>query len=391
MTPRRRVGGGSADQPHRAGAAAAGAAGRATDEEKVEVEAEVPPRDPIGNGEIINHTYIERFANFFPIASMAETISSAVAQEAVSQVISTILERYDHSSDAKDRMDRMEMAHIRLEAALEASQRWSVTSAPLLRWRSKLKRAAQECDCTLRRCRQRLQEEEDRSSLPRRVARTTMSFVSSIVGRGGDEELAGSTVRRFERYADGASEFLRYVELGGGILRRSMFFDGALVRHLLEGKGTKYCFVSEGQHLSFVLQPFIPPERGMQATLLFLLQDSNSPENNFRFTLILRISETTNIVGSVVRCLELFTPQLSSTTEIVKTKLTQLPTQDLHWIPDAQSVYGRDEPGDNLEIIFSKWARPNPHCCQQLNRSYGTQRSYYQLGTKDNRAQTSVT
>ncbi|KAF8673173.1 hypothetical protein HU200_048721 [Digitaria exilis] len=160
---------------------------------------------------------------------MAETISSAVAQEAVSQVISTILERYDHSSDAKDRMDRMEMAHIRLEAALEASQRWSVTSAPLLRWRSKLKRAAQECDCTLRRCRQRLQEEEDRSSLPRRVARTTMSFVSSIVGRGGDEELAGSTVRRFERYADGASEFLRYVELGGGILRRSMFFDEDLM------------------------------------------------------------------------------------------------------------------------------------------------------------------
>nr|CAB3491912.1 unnamed protein product [Digitaria exilis] len=272
-------------------------------------------------------------------------------------------------------MDRMEMAHIRLEAALEASQRWSVTSAPLLRWRSKLKRAAQECDRTLRRCRQRMQEEEeDRSSLPRRVARITMSFVSSIVGRGGDEELGGSVVRRFEWFADGASEFLRYVEHGGGTLCRSVFFDGALVRHLLEGKGTKYCFVSGRQHLSFVLQPFIPPERGMQATLLLLLQDSNSPENNFQFTLSLRISESTNIVGSVVRCLELFKPHLSSATEVVKTKLTQLPTQDFPWIPDAHSVYGRDEPGDNLEIIFSKWVRPNPLCCQQLDQSNGSQR-----------------
>jgi hypothetical protein len=35
----------------------------------------------------------------------------------------------------------MEMAHIKMEAALETSNKWNVTSVPLLHWQSKLKRA----------------------------------------------------------------------------------------------------------------------------------------------------------------------------------------------------------------------------------------------------------
>ncbi|KAF8700129.1 hypothetical protein HU200_034495 [Digitaria exilis] len=221
----------------------------------------------------------------------------------------------------------------------EASQRWSVTSVPLLRWQSKLKHAAQECDHTLRRCRRRVQEEEEeRSSLPSRVARFAMSFVTSILGGVSDDELEGSAVRRFERFADGASEFLR------------------------------------GQHLSFILQPFIPPGHGMEAALLLLLEDDNYPENNFLLTLSLRLSESTDIVGSVVRCLELFTPYLRSTAEAAKKKLTQLPTQDLLWVPDARFVYGHDEPEDNLDIIFAKQSRPNPLCCQQVYQSDSMQR-----------------
>ncbi|KAF8700136.1 hypothetical protein HU200_034502 [Digitaria exilis] len=128
---------------------------------------------------------------------MAEIVSSAVTQEAVHQVLDKLKERYEHNSDAKDRMERMEMAHVRLEAALEASCQWSVTSAPLLRWRSKLKRAAQECDHTLRRCRRRSQEEEGEKrrraaagspSLLTRVSRAATSFISSISGSGDDDD-----------------------------------------------------------------------------------------------------------------------------------------------------------------------------------------------------------
>nr|CAB3451796.1 unnamed protein product [Digitaria exilis] len=52
------------------------------------------------------------------------------------------------------------MAQIRLEAALETSEKWQITDASLLRWRRKLKRAAQECDETLHKCKQRILEDE---------------------------------------------------------------------------------------------------------------------------------------------------------------------------------------------------------------------------------------
>nr|CAB3490185.1 unnamed protein product [Digitaria exilis] len=290
---------------------------------------------------------------------MAETLSSAVAQEAVHHVVHKLKETYEHSSTftAKKSIERMEMAHIRLEAALEASRQWSISSAPLLRWRSKLKRATQECDHTLRRCKRRLQEEKESYSLPSVVARAAMSLVSSIFGHGGDEEVGGSAsaMRRFEWFADSASEFLRYVEIGGSTPWRFVFFDSALVRHLLEGKGTKNCFVHGGQHLSFVLQPFSASECGMECTLIFSHKDGDAPEDNFLLSLNLRLSESTNIIGVVVRCMELFAPHLSSTAEAVKTKLTQLPMQDLRWVPDAHVIPVRDEHWDNLYTIFSKW------------------------------------
>jgi len=132
----------------------------------------------------------------------AEMVSSAVAQEAVNQVLSRIKDGCQHKSDAKEHIERMEMAHIKLEAALETSNKWNVTSVPLLRWRSKLKRASHECDNTLRRCRQRLQEEEEvqqavrSSSFPKRIVHTAMSFVSLIFSHSNDDGLKGSTVAR---------------------------------------------------------------------------------------------------------------------------------------------------------------------------------------------------
>ncbi|KAG0530441.1 hypothetical protein BDA96_05G186700 [Sorghum bicolor] len=272
----------------------------------------------------------------------AELVGSVVAQEAVNQILSRIKEGYQDKSDAKENIERMEMAHIKLEAALETSYKWNVTSVPLLRWRSKLKRASQECDNTMRRCRQRLQEEEEvqqavrSSSFPKRIAHTAMSFVSSIFSGGDDDLLKGSTVaRRFERFAEGASEFLR------------------------------------GQHLSLLLQPFTTPKPGMEGNLIFLLEDVNAPENNFFLSLQLRLSESIDIVGVVVRCLNLFTPHLSSTTETVKTKLTQVPTQDLSWVSHAYSALGcYAEEHNNFHTVCSKWFRPNPLCCQQQDNQY---------------------
>ncbi|CAD6253340.1 unnamed protein product [Miscanthus lutarioriparius] len=307
----------------------------------------------------------------------AQMVSSAVAQEAVNQILSRIKECYQDTSDAKENIERMEMAHIKLEAALETSNKWNVTSVPLLRWRSKLKRASQECDNTLRMCRQRLQEEEEvqqavrNSSFPKRITHNAMSFVSLFFSHGNDDGLKGSTVaQRFERFAEGASEFLRYVELGG-TPHRYMFSD-PLIRHLITGKGTKYCFVSNGQHLSFLLQPFSSlQEHGMEVGLILLLEDTSAPENDFAFALNLRLSESTDIVRIAVGCLHLSIPYLGSTVEIVKTKLTQVPTQDLCWVSNGYPVFSHCVEHQNyLHTIWSKWIRPNPICCQQQDHHY---------------------
>jgi len=46
----------------------------------------------------------------------AELVGSVVAQEAVNQILSRIKEGHQDKSDAKEHIERMEMAHIKLEA-----------------------------------------------------------------------------------------------------------------------------------------------------------------------------------------------------------------------------------------------------------------------------------
>jgi hypothetical protein len=58
----------------------------------------------------------------------------------------------------KRNLEMLEIAHIRLEAALETSDKWQITDASLLRWRKKLKRAALECEDTIHECKERVLE-----------------------------------------------------------------------------------------------------------------------------------------------------------------------------------------------------------------------------------------
>jgi hypothetical protein len=148
------------------------------------------------------------------------------------------------------------MAQIRFEVALETSNKWQITDPSLLRWRSKLKRAIEECDDTLHKCKQRILQDEHmeqevkNSSLPNRIVHATKSFALSIFKRN-DNELSRSIAQRFEWYADGASEFLRFIELGG-TPRRHMTFD-TLVKNLFAGKALHHKIVQGNKYPSFQL------------------------------------------------------------------------------------------------------------------------------------------
>jgi hypothetical protein len=200
---------------------------------------------------------------------MAEIVGSAVVQELVSKILSGLLQKYEEkqNSYAFRNLERLEMAHIRLEAVLQTSNKWDITDTSLLRWRRKLKSIAQECDDTLHRCRQRILEDEhiekevSNSTLPKRVVHATRSFVSSIFNQDNDN-LNRSIVQRFEWFADGLSEFLRLLELGG-TPRCHMPFD-PLIRHLLAGKILQHRIIRANKCPLFLqLAPFISAEHGI--------------------------------------------------------------------------------------------------------------------------------
>ncbi|KAM3197904.1 hypothetical protein ACQJBY_073153 [Aegilops geniculata] len=295
---------------------------------------------------------------------MAEIVASAVVGETVTRVSSFIIDKPGKRPCGRDEMERLEMAHIKMEAALQLSDRWQITAAPVLLWRSKLKRAAQECDDTLRHLTQRQRavvDEELRrqaSSLPTRIAHAAKSLVSSLVSRGKD---VGEPVpvRRFERFAEGAGEFVRFVELGGSP-RQNLFFD-PLIGHLLAGKTARYQALQGGRFYYLGIRPTSFAERGVEAMVGFVLQDFRAPAKSFSSRFMLRLSESSDVLGIIARCMQAVTPHLKAAAEGFTRELVQLPTQDFSWVeslPFRETEYWVD-----IHRTLTQCLRPDPLCC----------------------------
>lgn len=297
---------------------------------------------------------------------MAEMVGSAVVQEAVSQLLSGVVQRYAESNGNRN-LERLEMAHIRLEAALETSDKWQITDASLLRWRRKLRHAARECHDTLHRCKHRILEEEQvqqqvrNSSLPNRIVHAAKSFVFSAFR--DNSELSRPMVQRLEWFADRASEFVRFVEAGATAHRHMPF--NSLVKHLFAGKELHHRIVGENGSPSCLLWlvPYITAEHGVEACLKLVRKDGNAPENEFFFGVMLQISESTDMVGIVVKCLRLFPAHFQPIVETVKKELAQLPMQDFSWVPYVDLWHRKH--WDDLHSFTTQWFRPDPLCCRQ--------------------------
>jgi hypothetical protein len=80
-------------------------------------------------------------------------------------------------------------------------------------------------------------------------------------------------------------------------------------------------------------------EHGTNASLLFIQLDGTA-DINFHFSLTVQLSESTDIIGIAVKCLQFFAPHFSCTFENIRNKITQLLTQDCSWVP---SIYSYDK------------------------------------------------
>jgi hypothetical protein len=196
------------------------------------------------------------------------------------------------------------------------------------------------------------------SSLPNRIVHATMSFVFSVLNRNNNK-LRRSIAQRFEWYACGASKFLRFIELGGTPRCHVPF--NSLVQNLFWGKELHHKIVRK--KVSFVSIDVVGAylEHGTNANLSFIQYDG-TPDINFHFSLTVQLSESTDIVGIAVKCLQFFAPHFNCTFENIRNEITQLLTQNYSWAPSIYSYHR--EHWDKLGSFVSQWSRPNPFCCK---------------------------
>ena len=169
--------------------------------------------------------------------------------------------------------------------------------------------------------------------------------------------------QRFEWYEDGASEFLRFIELGG-TPHCHMPFD-SLVKNLFAGKELHHKIVRGNKYPSFQLwlEPVRTLEHGTNACLTFVQYDGTL-ESHIFVGLVVQLSESTDIFGIALRCLQFFNPHFKCNFENIRNELTQLSAQEFSWGPSMYSSYHKKH-WDKFNSFVLQWTRPNPFCCKQ--------------------------
>jgi hypothetical protein len=294
---------------------------------------------------------------------MAGILGSAVVQEVITRVSSVIFRKHEEKVSRKDSIERLKMVHTELELAIERSGKLPITDKSLLHRRKILKRAFEECGDVLQRCKLQAQEDEETetgvsptvdSSFPKRIARATKSSIAYFFTTGKDD-LSSSDVGKFAWLADCASKFVRDVESGCSL--RHYTFCNPLVRHLLQGKTLKH-EMEEGSEFRYLhLLPKSFEERGVEAQLQYLYVDRKAVDKSFRTNLLLRLSESTDLVGIAIKCLQSLASLFNLAAESATGELTLL--ANLH---DMSQSF--DPPMAGMHIEHTHFWRPDPVCCK---------------------------
>ena len=151
------------------------------------------------------------------------------------RIMSSLTDKDEEKAEQKENIERLEMAHIRMVAAL----RWQITDWQLLQWQRRLKRAAQECDETqLAIEEEKMRQQVSQSSFSKRIAHATKSLLISsftvepVIVTTSQAVASFANVQKFERFANVANEFLKrpssLVERCGGTRSSTLSSDSFL-------------------------------------------------------------------------------------------------------------------------------------------------------------------
>lgn len=283
---------------------------------------------------------------------MADTVCSAVAGEAV-QRLCLLLSGEDETGEMK--VDRVEMAVLKLETIVAMSEDWQVTHAPLLRWKAKLKRVIKEGKGIIRSNRRNTGTLEElgrarSSSFPRRVARAVKRFMPFSRGTTPGDDLTDSAVRRFERIADGADGFIEFVRCGGR--PKTLMFLPSFARSLAAGEAAELSLRMEGGTAVMLLQPWWLELEGGDGTaaaacMWMSYEHDVAWEKNFKMMAAFRVSESLDAMRVATSCVELLPPQFGAAREAMKDLLAEM------------AVHGRNSPAPSaMYLSFVRAVQP---------------------------------
>jgi len=239
-------------------------------------------------------------------------VASALAQEGVSRVSSFISTKLDDRASGSHNVARLEMALSRLEFVLEWARKRPITYVSLIRRWGMFSRAYNEGVDLLNKHKLPAALEGHaetgqvvvRSSYYylRRIATAAYFSLSSLAGLN-EQCLSSSVVQIFEGYADSAGKFVADVE-SACPFRRDTFSPYPFVRKLLQGRYVSYHKRVKGSHvLWFNIRPEVLEGRGVEAYLRYECFDPQRLDKSFSLDLRLRLSESTDVVGTAIDCL----------------------------------------------------------------------------------------
>ncbi|CAN6198538.1 unnamed protein product [Urochloa humidicola] len=265
---------------------------------------------------------------------MAGIVGSAVATEAVSR-ISSILSGDNKPSreSAECKAERLEMAVLKIRSVVAVSDDHHISHPPLLLWKAKLKRVAEEGDDLLhilhkkQALESRINAPASGSSISQQLIRAARRFVP--FRRQEADELDGATVRRFERLADGADSFFRLVE-SGGRPRNPPILLPSLARLLLAGESMEFSIRSNGGGDDLImlwpwldLDPGVGNGDGLVACLAVSRDEESMWEKSLKMSVVFRVSEASDILGIAMGCLELLPPQFGAAGVAIRRMLAE--------------------------------------------------------------------
>jgi len=294
-------------------------------------------------------------------------VASTLAQEGVSRVFSSISAKFDDRASRAHNVRRLDIALSRMEYAFERTAKMPITCVSLLRRWKMLMSAYNEGVDLLNKHKlpAALQGHAETGQV---VVRSSYYYLQRIAGAAyfsfsslaglNKQCLSSSAVQIFEGYADSADKFVADVE-SACPLRRDTFFPYPFVRQLLQRRRLGYYKRAKGsQVLWFDIIPVVLEGRGVEAIILYKRFDRERLDKSFSLALMLRLSESTDIVGTAIDCVR------------SSASLLNLPAQDaiIAQVRNLQEISDSYAPPfvdfEKSVASISTEFRSDPLCCQ---------------------------